>query len=318
MFDEKLVKRFEYNIDVVRYIDGQPSKMLGKLVIHPIEVGNNLEFKSTKDTSRFQIPIDDITEINTPEQAEETRDKKHVLLEIEFKDSQGDKKSMVINVFDRHIEDLLVKTLKPMEQKYWDVVELEYDLGGITKTTQLCYKTPFLSDGEELLWINSMVEGIANKHIRWLEALTNFRAIYYDFEKHESGRIPLNFVDDVLVKNLATAGFDRIGRFNEVGIRTFLQTGIERHTTRETVGDVLFMRDNKPIVSFLQVSDPYEVANLAKGMINQLFKPVKKGRVRLPMAAVGARENVVRTCTYCGNVNAVGAEFCNNCGFALR
>jgi len=318
MFDEKLVKRFEYNIDVIKYIDGQPSKIFDKLVIHPIEVGNTLEFKNTKDSSCFHIPIDDITEISTPEQVEEIRDKKDVLLEIEFKDSHGDKKSMVINVFDKYIEELLVKTLRPMEQKYWDAVELEYDLDGMTKTTQLYYKTPFLSDGEELLWINSRVEGIANKHIRWLEALTNFRAIYYDFEKHDAGRIPLDLVDDVLVRNQETAGSARVGNFTDIGIRTFPRTGPGSHEVSGAIGDVMFMRDGKPVVTFLQASDPYELADLAKGMINQLFKPLKKGRVWLPMAAVGARENIARTCSYCGNVSAVGAEFCNRCGFALR
>ena len=205
IFDEKLVKRFEYDIDIIKYIDGQPNGILDKLVIHPIEVGNAFEFKSKKDSGvSFYVTTEDITEINTPEQTEGMPKKKDLLLEIEFKDSQGDKKSIEFNVHDKNVEMILVKTLKSMEQKYWDTVELEYNLDGITKTTQLYYKTPFLSDGEELLWINTKTEGIVNKHLRWLEALTNFRAIYYDFGKHESGRIPLSFVDDVIVKNEGT------------------------------------------------------------------------------------------------------------------
>ena len=49
MFDPALVKRFEYDINVIKYIDGQPNEILDTLVIHPIEVGNGFEFKSKGD-----------------------------------------------------------------------------------------------------------------------------------------------------------------------------------------------------------------------------------------------------------------------------
>ncbi len=318
MFDEKLVKRFEYDIDIIKYIDGQPNKTLDKLVIHPIEVGNRLEFKSTNDSSiSFFIPIDDITEVNTPEQIEGSPEKKDLLLEIEFKDSQGNKKSIAFNVSDKYIEEVLVKTLKPMEQKYWDAVDLRYNLGGTIKTTQLYYKTPFLSDEEELLWINTKMEGIINKHLRWLEALTNFRALYYDFEKHECGRIALSFADDVIVKNEGrTSESNQFGTFTGSGI-AFTGTEMDkRYANRRKIGDVLFMRDGKPIVTFVQVSDPHEVANLAKAVIEQLFTPLKTGKTRqLPMAGVRTRGTDDSVCAYCGNVNPSGSEFCSKCGF---
>ena len=46
MFDPTLVKRFGYDINVIKYIDGQLNEILDTLVIHPIEVGNGFEFKS--------------------------------------------------------------------------------------------------------------------------------------------------------------------------------------------------------------------------------------------------------------------------------
>lgn len=320
MFDERLVKRFEYDIDVIKYIDGQPNKTLDKLVIHTIEVGNKFEFKSTNDSSAsFYIPIDNIIEVNTPEQTEGSPEKKDLLLEIEFKDSQGNKKSIAFNAHDKYIEQILVKTLKPMEQKYWDTVDMQYNLDGTIKTMQLYYKTPFLSNEEELLWTNTKTEGIVNKQIRWLEALTNFRAIYYDFEKHECGRITLNFVDDVIVKNeRRTSESNRFGTFNEDSLRTFAGIEMSKSYSSRTMGDVFFMSGGKPIVTFVQVSDPHELASLAKAVIAQLFAPLKGGKGRqLPMADIRTRGVNETTCPYCGNVNPSGSEFCRKCGFTF-
>jgi hypothetical protein len=209
-----------------------------------------------------------------------------------------------------------VKACKSVEEDYWDTVDLQYILDGETKTTQLSYKAPFLSEGEELLWINTKVEGIANKRIRWLEALTNFRALYYDFLKHDSGRIPLIFVDDVIVKNKNTSGSDRIGTFVGTGMRASLDSGM--------IGDVHFIRDGMPTVSFLQVSDPYELADLAKVVIEKLFASVKpKKKTQLPMMEgpvieVKTNESGEPICPYCGAVNQVSLRFCNSCGYALR
>jgi len=320
MFDEKLVKRFEYDIDVIKYIDDQPNRTLDKLVIHPIEVGNRFEFKSTNDSSEsFFIPIDNIIEVNTPEQTEGSPEKKDLLLEIEFKDDQGNRKSIAFNVRDKYIEQVLVKTLKPMEQKYWDTVDLEYNLDDMIKTIQLYYKTPFLSDGEELLWINTKTEGIVNKHLRWLEALTNFRAIYYDFDKHECSRIALSFVDDIIIKNeKRTSESNRFGTFNEDGLRTFAGIEMSKSYSSRMIGDVFFMRGGKPIVTFVQVSDPHELASLAKAVIGQLFAPLKRGKDRqLPMADIRTRGANDTTCPYCGNVNPSGSEFCRKCGFTF-
>lgn len=321
IFDEKLVKRFEYDINVIRYIDGQPNKILDKLVIHPIEVGNRFEFKSKENAgASLYIPIEDITEVNTPEQTDATSEKKDLLLEIEFKDKQGSKKSIEFNMQDKHIEATLVKTLKPMEQSYWDAVELEYILDGMPKTTQLYYKTPFLSDGEELLWINTKIEGIVNKHLRWMEVLTNFRAIYYDFDKHESGRIPLSLVDDVIVRNQrTTSGSNRFGTFTAYA-NNF--TATETSHDSGTTGDVLFVRNGNPIVTFVQASDPHRLAKLASAVISQLFSPVKSSKTQLPMveeSVMQAKTNASGEpiCSYCGIVNQIGSKFCNTCGFSL-
>ncbi len=319
IFDEKLVKRFEYDIDITKYIDGQPNKTIDRLVIHPIEVGNKLEFKSKIEAGgSFSIPIKDVIAINIPQPAKGALKKEMMLLEMEFYDSQGNQDSMAFKVLDVHIQEILdqVKASKSVEEEYWDTVDLQYILDGRTKTTQLYYKAPFLSDGEELLWINTKVEGIANKRIRWLEALTNFRAVYYDFLKHDSGRIPLIFVDDVIVKNQRTCRSDRIGRF--VG------TGIKASQDSSTMGDVHFMKEGMPTVSFLQVSDPHELVDLAKIVIEKLFASIKpKKKTQLPMME-GAVIEVKTTdsgepiCPYCGAVNNVSLQFCNSCGYALR
>jgi len=319
IFDGKLVKRFEYDINITKYIDGQPNKTLDKLVINPIEVGNKLEFKSKIEAGRpFYVPIKDVIAINIPQPAKGALKKEVMLLEMEFYDSKGNQKSMAFNVLDVHVQEIIdqVKACKSVEQEYWDTVDLQYILDGNTRTTQLYYKAPFLSEGEELLWINTKVEGIANKRIRWLEALTNFRAVFYDFLKHDSGRIPLIFVDDVSVKNQRTSGSDRIGTFVGTGMRASQDSG--------TIGDVHFMRDGMSTVTFLQVSDPRELADLAKVVIEKLFASIKpKKKTQLPMMEgpvieVKTTESGEPICPYCGAINQVSLQFCNSCGYALR
>lgn len=319
MFDNNLVKRFEYDIEITRYIDGQPNKTLDKAIIHPIEVGNKLEFKSKNEAgTSFLVLIKDVIAIKIPQPMQGMLKKEKMLLEMEFYDSKGNQNAMAFNVLDVHVQEILdqVKACKAVEQEYWDTVDLQYILDGKTKTTQLYYKAPFLSEGEELLWINTKVEGIANKRIRWLEALTNFRAIYYDFLKHDSGRIPLIFVEDVSIRNQRTSGSDRIGTFVGTGMRASQDSG--------TIGDVHFMKDGMSTVSFLQVSDPHELADLAKVVIEKLFASIKpKKKTQLPI--MEGRVIEVKTtkkgepiCPYCGAINQVGLQFCNSCGYALR
>ncbi len=328
IFDEKLVKRFEYDIDIAKYIDGKPNEIIDKLAIHPIEVGNKLEFKSKKDTSiSFLIPIKDVIAISIPQPAKGMLKKENMLLEMEFYDNQGNQNSMSFNVLDVYVQEILdqVKGCKTVEQGYWDTIDFQYNLDGATKTTQLYYGVPFLSDGEELLWINTKVEGIANKRIRWLEALTNFRAVYYDFLKHDSGRIPLIFVDDVIVANQQnTSKSERVGTFTTDCDR-FSGTGMSgTYGTGSTIGDVHFMKDGKPTVTFLQVSDPHMLAALAKTVIKQLFaslKPSKK--TQLPMVEgsimeVKTTETGEPICSYCGAINRISSQFCNKCGYAFR
>jgi len=321
MFDDKLVKRFAYDADVIKYVSGQPNEMIDELVIHPIEVGNKLEFKSKKETSiSLSIPIQDIISLNLPEQKKGALTREDILLEIEFYDSASNKNSISFNVKDIYVQQILdqVKALQKAEQEYWDAIDLQYYLDGIPKTTKVYYRGPFLSEGEELLWINTKIEGAINKHIMWLEALTNFRALYYDFTKHESGRIPLSFVDDVVVKNKKlTSGSDRVGTFTG----SILSIS---HVSSGTIGDVVFVKDGKPTVTFLQVSDPNDIASLANAVIEELFKPLKQGKktqlplIEEPIMKLKTSKTGELVCPYCGTENHAASTFCSNCGFALR
>jgi hypothetical protein len=329
IFDERRVKRFEYDIHVIKYIDGQPNELLNKLVIHPIEVGNKLEFTSKKESDKsHSIPIHDIIAVTIPEQMKGQLTKEAISLEMEFYASQDSKNTISFNVSDIYIQEILnlIKTLQTIEQEYWDTIDLQYDLDGTPKTTKLYYRGPFLSEGEELLWINTKIEGMVNKRIRWLEALTNFRAIYYDFTKHDSGRILLSFVDDVIVKKQETTSKpDRVGTFTENCVRFFSDTGIDTsYGTGETIGDVLFMKDGKPAVTFLHVSDPSYIANAAKSVIKQLFTPLRSAKktqlpiVEGPVIKVKTSEAGEPICPYCDSVNQIGSQFCNKCGFAIQ
>ena len=105
-----------------------------------------------------------------------------------------------------------------------------------------------------------------------------------------------------------------------MSVRTFTGTDMSMsHETSGTIGDVLFIRDGKPIVIFYQVSNPDAVARLAKTVIGQLFTPLKAGKkIRLPMIDTKTSEPKDPLCSYCDNVNPSGLELCNKCGFPLQ
>jgi hypothetical protein len=321
IFDVNQAKRYEYDVEIREYVDGKPNKDLDQLIIHPIEAGNKLEFRNKKGKiESFELQFNNIASANVFEEKKGLMKKSNKFVEVKTRDD----KTIVFDIEDKFVEESADQINKHIELQplYWNSVEHHYYVDGNLETTKLYYRVPFLSEGEELLWVNIGTEGIINKHVKWLWALTNFRALIYDFNAHDCGRIPLGDVDDVVVMNQKRQSEStRIGMYTGRFGRGFAATGVGSGSgTSTTIGDVLFMSGGKAYVIFRQVSDPHGLARFAKAVIKQLYTPPKgKKREQTPRIQVNINSGSDgSTCSKCGTANPSGAKFCNNCGFALQ
>jgi hypothetical protein len=96
------------------------------------------------------------------------------------------------------------------------------------------------------------------------------------------------------------------------------------------MGDVIFLAEGRPFVTFTQISDPERLASVVKTLKQQQAAMQIGGRIEMQSQALpksgsqhmqkvqpdGIATNV--SCTMCGkNDNPVGSKFCNKCGSQL-
>lgn len=347
-FEPTLVKRFEYDVSVEKFGNIIELKEAEKMIIYPIEVGNKIQFRKKKDQqSLLEIPIGSVKKIVTvAETTGEFRKKDDLMLSLDFEDRVGALQSIIVNVDDKAINEIInhVNKLQEIEKEYWKSYDMPYTYDSDTspRITRIYYKTPFLAEDEDILWFFIRNEGVINKHTIAIVALTNFRVFIYSFETHECGRVLLPAVDDVIVTNQHRESqsqnvgvFTGRGRGGFAGVYSGSSSG-----SSHTIGDVVFMSEGKEIVTFHQVSDPHGVARLAKAAMKQLKlvdKPKaeeKQQNKQESTELICAKCNTVNPstakfcnscgtkldskCEKCGHINVAGASFCNECGFALR
>jgi hypothetical protein len=61
---------------------------------------------------------------------------------------------------------------------------------GTVATVDIYPLAPFLAEGEEIIWHNMSTSGIRHKKIVWLQALTNYRVYYYNYD---TGNVPKSY-----------------------------------------------------------------------------------------------------------------------------
>ncbi len=141
--------------------------------------------------------------------------------------------------------------------KYLDV---PYERDGIVSSTRLYPKAPVLAENEELLWTHTETEGMISKQARWVDAVTNFRIFQYNFKNHLSSYALISRIDDVIVTNQK-----RISESQSSGIYYSQRFGSFRSgrgtgkttTSSITIGDLIFMADGRPFITFSQFRDPH-------------------------------------------------------------
>jgi hypothetical protein len=329
-FETKLVKQQEYDdIEIVKWVDGKPNKRLDKIVLHPIETGHLIEFRSSKENykSTISFKFQNISRVRIIDDIKKSffGEKKDKLLGITLIDDH-DEYEIILNVKDKE-SDTILKDMEVLRNtnivNYWRSAILPYENNdGSIVGIEIFPNTPFLPENEVLLWYRIVTKGVIHQNISWIDAITNYRVFQYNFENHGANYIILTALDDTAVTNRY-----RVSQGQNYGYFTGYRYGSMRsgiYTSRgnsksKSIGDVVFIFNGKPLIQFNQVSDPSGVVKLAQSARKHLLGLYK-------ITALGQKKNDVihvekiysNLCRDCNFNNPPSSKYCNQCGFKLK
>lgn len=179
-----------------------------QIEIHPVEVGHCIVFANPGPPGR-QLPaisLSDITDIKSATQKEGLLRKKNVILEILFIGKENKIFRVRIDVEDRYALEI-IKTIQKLKQLeldryYWAYRSLNLK-DSSNKIVGIYPNTPFLYDGEDIVWKNyRYYEGTFKDKIQFIEVVTNYRILQYDYSEHKGAGILLPLLEDVKVSNI--------------------------------------------------------------------------------------------------------------------
>jgi len=175
----------------------------------------------------------------------------------------------ILKIEDKYISDILqaINVIKSnvADEIYWTYRSLTFtaETDHQTKTIGIYFLAPFMAQEEEIVWENT-VFGKQNK-LSWTQLITNYRIYEYDFNTHQGRALLFPGLEDIVVMNQR-----RTSKSNTVATyarsRYMVAGSGNTNTTSRTLGDLVFIFDGKPFVTFSQISDPHGLARLLKSI----------------------------------------------------
>jgi len=329
-FETKLVKQQEYDdIEVVKWIDGNPKKEFNKIILHPIETGHLIEFNNANKLKEGGngFYFHNISRIHIIDGIKKSflREKKDKLLGITLTDGHNEYE-VILNIEDKEA-DTILKDLEVLRNfdiaNYWQAFRLPYESNeGSIVDLEIFPNTPYLAENEVLLWYRIDTKGVIHRNITWIEAITNYRVFQYNFENHGINCIILSGLDDVAVTNRY-----RVSQGQNYGVFTGQRYGSMRsgfytstgNSKSTSIGDVVFICNGKPLIQLNQVSDPSGVTKLVQSARKHLLglqKIVIKAQKKNDVIQVDKINSKV--CPDCNFKNPTSSKYCNQCGTKLN
>jgi hypothetical protein len=258
MVGNDLLEKSEHDVEIVKWMGDSTDVKINKMILRPIESGNMVELYSGKEI-RMVITSGTLHSVKVVEETKKSfmRKKQDLLLELSFYTNQQQKQqqnlsSILLNVEDKDVPVIMQYTqgIKEIEAKnYWSNV----------------YGLPFLLEGESLIWSDLQTEGMINKRAIWLDVATNYRIFQYSMKNHGANYVAFGALEDVVVMNQKrvsqSSGYASYGRskYHIAGTGGSRSTGM-------TIGDVVFVSQGRPFITFSQVQDPRGLAKLIKSI----------------------------------------------------
>lgn len=355
--DWKMLKIPIYRAEVVSDSTGRPDKKVRNIEIHPIEWDAQIVLSGGRTIAT--LPIDQVLDVSVVSRPKGIIKKKEDLtVKITFTGNDALEHWIIINIDDRYIKEFLdhIEKLRQKEsdETYWTHRSLTFQTGpvGQTRVVDIYPLTPFLAEGENVIWQNMKIDPTAKDKIVEIGLVTNYRVYQYNYDSHTGTSILLPSIEDVAAVKMRTHTFSK----KLLG------------TNSKIIGDIIFTAEGRPFLRFSQVSDPDSLVSLIKSVqeelpnikvsggpnmkesdivINQLAdEPIKmqpvtpnKNSSSLPARRTNLQfkgggpsqikyQRYVRkiksinitmgiTCRKCDKGSPAGSKFCNNCGSML-
>jgi ribosomal protein L40E len=311
--DSNLVKKFEYEAKVRDYDGDIPFGDIDKMMIFPIEIGNKIELYK-QDVPVISISIKSIKMINTTSRTKGMLKKQEdLMLEITFDDG-SQIRTIKLDVSDKQVNEILSKinNLRDLENRYWTVINFTYVDDGRDVPITLFPTSPFLAAGEKILWHVAKTGGVFSKYMEWIQVLTNFRMLEYDFQTHRSTVIALPSIDDIIIANRRTESETTHTGDYKYGVSS---------TKSRTIGNIVFMSEGKPMITLNGIFDPDAVVEIARSAkqqaMNTMIKTPVSAETNATKSAVSEVNAKEIACTSCDSLNPPDSRFCRQCGSKL-
>ncbi|HET7284845.1 MAG TPA: zinc ribbon domain-containing protein [Nitrososphaeraceae archaeon] len=345
-----LIQSNEYDVKVNNWPEGLADKNKGynKMLIHPIEKGNYIEFRNEQDKNYngYIIELHNVINIDVmgnsvgPLSGFLTKTDPGLSLSFKAHDYENDINTGVYTIvigisekFALEIKDK-VRSLKNIENaKFWSNAK-DYTVIKTSNADRLQIKSrpvyllaPFLNEEEEVLWFN--VKTNMKTFIKSIEAITNFRILQYDYEEHGGNYIGIVGFDEPEVSNLTNTSKDNHSNIEGFvhSKNTISELKSQGMTSAATTGDVSFALRGKPFIIFKQVGDPVQVCKLAKTAKERKSEEINSNkkiaseyiRIHEDKKNEDAKKKITATiaCSQCGSINPDKSRFCNKCGSKL-
>jgi ribosomal protein L40E len=326
--ERRLLKIPFYKIEMISNSFGNPNKKVNHVEIHPIEWDSLVVFAALKTKiPPVGIPIKNITDVSIISEAKGLfRKKDDLMLKITFVDNDNSERWLVMNMEDEYIQEFhdRVGALKQKEsdELYWTRRGLiSQDSLGVTRTVNIYPLTPFLAEGEEIIWRNILLEPKSKDKIEAVQVVTNYRVLLYNYEQHVGTVILLPSIEDITVTNITHTKQKPVGTY----IKSSPFSSIE-NLNKDTIGDVVFNFGGRSFLTFSQISEPGKLASTVRLMIQntnmQVIEPpqLQSEQESIPQSTISpevSEKNDDLECKECGWANPIDSKFCNRCGSSL-
>lgn len=173
-----------------------------------------------------------------------------------------------------------------------------------------------LQPGEDFIWSYSEEKGIFNKHLSKLWGITNFRIFMFDGEINKvTGLLMMDQLEDVVVMNTHRVyNSTRVGSYGRLARGFGISTGISTGKS-VTVGDILFMSNGQPVITWRGITDPTGLKRLVTAIKKELYP---KDLLSAPKKTTSKAYHDKSICLNCGAKNPTDSSFCCKCGHVMR
>ena len=174
-----------------------------------------------------------------------------------------------------------------------------------------------LQSGEDYLWSYYEEKGIFNKHLSQLWGITNFRIYMYDGEINKvTGLLMMDQLEDVVVMNTHRQyNSQRVGSYGRIARGFGLSTGYSTGKS-VTIGDILFMSNGQPVITWRGLRDPTGLKRLVIAVKKELYPKDLFGKTKTTVSSRSYGDKTI--CQDCGTKNPTGSSFCCKCGHVMR